>query len=278
MNQKILTSDFIPKKEFLEFLSLFNIKHSGTLDSIVESTQKAWLNIDKKITNIDEKYYLQSAQILKHADRLGLIKKVSPNNKQFDYAIILGSDLNETRMRLAHLIYLWQTGTTFSSITCLGSERSLDQITESDANLLNSRNGILEFKTGWTSSRELPTTEYEMMQWVFVQSNIPLELRKLPIHFINAPIKNLNDGASTQPNTADTINKWLQLKPEPGNCLFISNQPFIEYQKSVVKTIMPSEFGKLEVCGPSQSNFDSYEILDTLARFLYQEKIRRDKK
>jgi hypothetical protein len=79
--------------------------------------------------------------------------------------------------------------------------------------------------------------------------------------------------------TGDTIIDWLATSPAHGDCLFISNQPYVGYQDSVMRTYIPHSFGSLETCGPQASNTTrNSDILDDLARFLYQEKIRREKK
>lgn len=273
---KLLLSDNRPTQELLELLALLNVKNDRTLASIVHATQKEWLNIELK-QKIDEIYISHANKIMEYADKLGLIQEIKPKQKNFTYAIILGSDLNETRLRLAYLVNEWKKGIIFNRLICLGSERPLDPRTESKDNLLNSDNGILLLKKNWLVPANLPKTEDQMMQWVYNQSELPEKFQELPISFSNSKMRKQNDRLMAQPNTADTIQDWLNSNPIPGDCLFISNQPFIGYQESVIKTFMPSGFGHIEVCGPTQSNINFKDILDTLARFLYQEKMRREK-
>ena len=96
-------------------------------------------------------------------------------------------------------------------------------------------------------------------------------MRTLPITFIDATVP---AGKPPRPNTADTIDAWLAGSPKPGSCLFVSNQPYAGYQKSVVDTIMSKGFS-VEIIGPAAAeNLEVAKYLDTIARWMYQENKR----
>ena len=82
-------------------------------------------------------------------------------------------------------------------------------------------------------------------------------------------------------DTKDTIVTWLkQTRPEPGDCLFLSQQPYVIYQDSIARTFMPDCFN-IETVGPWIESYDPHAktsiILDIFTRLLYQENQRRRK-
>ena len=78
-----------------------------------------------------------------------------------------------------------------------------------------------------------------------------------------------------RPNTEDTVEEFLKLKPKPGSYLVISNQPFILRQHSVMKSLLPRGF-KIETVGygVKSDSLNISLILDAFARLLYQENKR----
>ena len=80
------------------------------------------------------------------------------------------------------------------------------------------------------------------------------------------------NGILKRPTTPDTVLDWLKIKPHPGLCLAISNQPYVLYQDSVLKTVLPPSF-TVETIGEKmdETSYNVSLLLDNLARFLYQE-------
>ena len=269
-----------PSAQLEELLNLLNIKHDGSLASIVTETQKHFLRTaGKERWQTPELFETHKTAILNHANSLGLVEEIVPTQKHYKYAIILGATVKRMRTRLAYLAHLWQQGIRFDHIICLGSERPLDSSIESPAVLMDEAEFGVQCKK-YDENFEFPKTEYEAFKFLCDHCvQLPQDFKAIPITFINSLMIKNADGSTRRPTTGDTILDWLKQNPAHGDCLFISNQPYVGYQDSVMRTFMPHDFGIIESCGPRA--FDSTrnsDILDTIARLLYQEKIRREKK
>lgn len=276
----VLTNQNKPTAELQELLDLLQIKYNGSFDSLVKETQANWLRqAGKERWQVAEVHDKLQQQILQSAEKLGLMHEIAPTQTNYDYALILGATLSRVRSRIAYLASQWKKGIKFDTLILLGSERALDASIETADHLVDTNNKDLAIRADWKFDGNLPKTEYEMILFVFEQADIPLEMRSLPIKFINAPNFKNADGSLRRATTGDTIQEWLKESPKPGSCLFISSQPYVAYQDSVVRTYVPASFGLIETCGAqSRSNVRNAEILDTLARIIYQEKVRREAK
>ena len=94
--------------------------------------------------------------------------------------------------------------------------------------------------------------------------------------FINTPPILMADSTLKRPATDDTIREWIkQEHPEPGRCLFLSSQPYVSYQDTVVRQALP-QGSSIETIGPAcNPNLFISVHLDNLARCLYAEGKRR---
>lgn len=272
----ILDNQGNPSETLLVLLDELNVKHDGTLKSIVEVTQKEWLRASgKERWDMQEKYQDKREVLFSYFKKLGLIDQIKPRSKKYDYALMLGATLPRVRDRLSYLANLWDDGVRFNKIIFLGGQRPLEDKFENKEKLLDTNNPYLPFASNWSLNGELPKTETEMMKFVFDQSNLPEEMKKLDIVFVDAPMKQKEDGSLKRPTTEDTILDWLKTNPRRGSCIAISNQPYVSYQDSILKTHLSKEF-YLETVGKAlDNNSDRMTmILDNLARYLYQEKYR----
>jgi hypothetical protein len=249
----------IPLLQFCEKTQCF---HHNNLPSIAASVATLLRPIGKERWE-NQTQTLPDAEDLRLFKELYLIQEIIPTQKSYDYAILFGGVLHDVRTRLAYLIGLWNKGISFNSLIILTGQRPLDQHIESKG--LLSHNVV---------NRQLPTTEPEMIKFVFEQTDIPAELKKLPYIFVNAPIQQMQDGSFRRPNTEDTVIEWLRKhKPRPGSILAVSNQPFVGYQDAVLrKNLPPNFFG--ETVGPVYKNNESIATMhDTIARWIYNENL-----
>lgn len=277
ISYKLLDSDNKPTKELLDLLSFMKIPHDGTLDSIVAATQKAWLRqAGKERWQVEEKYTNLTKELTPFFEKVSVLQEIRPRHQHYDYAVILGATLSGVRMRLAYLADLWRAGLRVNSIIFLVGQRPLDPEQESPKLLLDTQNGLLPFKKDWKMTTVLPTMETDMAKFVYEQADLPNDLRKIPVEFIDTPSQKTAQGTMRRPNTPDTIKTWIKTNPKSGSCLCISTQPHIGYQDAVIRTYLPKTF-LCEVVGPAaKSDTKNVEILDALARWLYQE--NQDKK
>ena len=169
------------------------------------------------------------------------------------------------------MIYLWKQGVRFDRLVILGGERDLDPQLENEKVLFAPESSPLKVRADWVRPVKVPTTEFEMMKMVIDQAVLPVDLKLVPITYINAPKVKTDMGVLRRPNTSDTIKEWLATNPTAGSVLLFSNQPYVGYQHACMKTYIPSTF-EVETVGESASTQEKIAILfDTLARWLYQE-------
>lgn len=267
-----------PSKPLLDLLALLEIKHDGTLSSIVEATQKeqpqgflrpkgaerwelAPLHEDKR------------ESIVTYMRHMGAFDRVVPTKKRYNYVLILGATIHRVRDRVAYLVELHNKGIQFGKIVFLGGKRVLDPAIEKESDFVNGSNGFLTIKKDWKLAKA-PTTEAEMMQMVWEQSELPAELEKIPVEFVDSPMR-MVDGKLTRPTTKDNVESWLASNPIPGPVLAISNQPYVGYQDSVFRDYLPNNF-ELETVGSASEGKDKVAtLLDNIARWTYQENKRR---
>lgn len=274
-------------QDLVALLGLLEILHDGSLADVVEKTQAQWLRqAGKERWEVSSRVIKDQDFFLSLLGNLGFIAEVAPEQQQYDYAVLLGATLEAFRNRLHYLITLWQQGVRFNKVVLLGGQRSLEKDFEGKGALLDRTNAYLPIRSDWQLTGELPTTEMQMMMLVYEQAVMPESMRKVPLVMVDSPMRQRPDGSLARPTTVDTVNDWLQTKPVPGSCLVISNQPFVQYQHSVVKTPLPGEFFVETVGHAAQVKYhnnpvkgdtvDRYNAvyLDTMARWLYQEKKR----
>jgi hypothetical protein len=217
--------------------------------------------------------------------RLGYFREQEPAKKHYNYAIILGATVPSVVARLEYLASCWQKDIRFDEIIFLGSTRLLDE----------KRDGIPLQK--WGGMQILPEqTEIWMMAIVYKNVILPEKMRNVPVRFIQAPPR--SDGRYA--NTGDTLRAWLDGKqqittevthwleidferesdkkyesPKAGNALFISHQPWVMYQDTVIRSYVPLRF-VVETVGPESEGDDLLiKYFDFLTRVLYQERVRR---
>ena len=246
----------VMNENFLKLLTKFNIEHDGTLEDIVKKTQAQWLR--KPGT---ERWEMDNIVVDDEAEeifkKLGFINMVIPKESQYDYCLVLGASAPRIKNRLDFLIKIWDEGVRFNRIFVLTGQRKLDSIGDSLPHL--------EFYETEIS------TETDYIKFLVKKADFPQDLRDI-ICFIDTPTPR----GKSRPSTDDTVKFWLEdHEPIPGSCLCISSQPFINYQDSVLKTfLLPLNF-KVETVGFfDRSIFNKSIVLDSIARFLYQEKNR----
>ncbi len=280
-SEKLINKDGSPTKTFSALLEKLDLVVEPNLDAIVATTQATLLRKPGTERWQMEEKWEQKADVLRPLFiKLGCIDEIKPSQTTYDYALILGAILPTVRIRLAYTIALWNAGIRFKHLIFLSGARDLDPTLESEQELLNGPKSFPAQKN-WSLTQDLPTTEAEMMQMVYDQAALPDSLKKIPLTIINAP-KHAN---GARPTTGDTANSWLEKNPQPGSVLAISNQPFVGYQHAVLLTLLPKSF-VVETVGDHAFDTTNLDVLadtkmgvllDNLARWLYQEKQRRNK-
>lgn len=269
----LVTSDGKPTQLTSELLAALKLEHDGTLQNIVEVTQKHLLRPagKERWQSPESVYQEQASTIIPILKQLGLMQDVRAEEKDYRYGILLGATVTNVRKRLAFLIEEWNRGVHVDELVILAGQRSLDLEFESLVVLYDRKNSILPIKQSWSEPQDKPKTETEMIHMVLEQALLPEGLAKIPRTFIDASMQKNVDGSMRRPTTGDTVNAWLAQNPAPGNCLVVSCQPYVTYQDSVMRTLMPALF-TIETVGAQAIEPESLAtLLDTVARILYQE-------
>lgn len=243
----------IKSKRFIlikELLNYFKVPYKDSYSGIANAIQKAWLrkpgqerwNI-RKVNAEDEQY------VLSIFDQLGMLQEIKPRKNYYDYVLVLGSTLGGFKKRLNYLVTLFEEGIRFGVIYYLSGDRPLDPKVDNQDIL----------KAMQRTNEQLPKNESEMVRFVVEHTNFSDSFSKIPVYYVKCPMKK-----EERPNTGDTILKWLDLQPQPGAALVISNQPYINYQDKVVRKYLENGF-EVETVG-SKSNTKKIELyLEQLA-------------
>ncbi|MBI2344833.1 hypothetical protein HYV10_02040 [Candidatus Dependentiae bacterium] len=272
-NKPVQSVEFVSKEGavnplIFKLLDLTNVLYvDGTLSSVVDETQKHWLrkpNFER--WDIENSFGDHQEEIYQISEQLNLFSAVKPQYKQYEYVFILGSLFASMKNRMTFLVDLWNQGIRFNNIVFLAGSRPRNAAQGENQTALEEWSNIkIEY---------MPETETELLKFVYDHALMPEEMRKIPVDIIDVPMLQNSDGAMRRPTTADTIKWWLKTDPRPGKILAISSQPYVWYQNSVLKTLLPSSY-EVDTVGQACSSDQKIGLLlDTLARILYQEKIR----
>ncbi len=239
----------IDSAALLELISALNIPKDA---NIVAETQKRWLRkAGQERWELAELPTEQKRFVLDWAEKQGLFAPWKPTLPTYDKALILGATTSRMQMRLDYLKELWLQGTRFNEIVWLTGDRPLDKRVD----------GLLE----------RCDNESQAAHILWAETDLPEEMRKLPVVYIAVPMKT-EDGALKRPNTEDTIIAWLESAPQPCTALFVSDQPFCGYQFAVINTCLPAAY-QFDLVGQgveSTSHPAAAAItLDSIARWIY---------
>lgn len=237
----------------LKLLDKLDVKHQGTLESIVEVTQKELLRkstterweigISEKDTHLKD--------ILPFFKDFGMVEAKKPTLKKYHYAVILGSTFSSVLKRLSFLEQQWREGIRFDKIIILGGERQLTSVEKEE---LKSH--------GYSSIND----ERDMLEIACKLGLTDKKIKKLPLKLIKASKK----PHALRATTSDTVQAWLETQPEPGTALVVSTQPHILYQEAVLKRLLPETFTIEGVGNQAKPDLLLGIYTDALARFLYE--------
>ena len=214
-------------------------------EKLVENTQKLWCQRGRERWEFEAKYEEMHGELEGVFREMGYLDEVRPSGMEYEYALVHGATLGRVQGRVGYLEGLLRGGVKVKEIVFLSGMR-----------------GLLD------GEKEVCGKEWEseMVKWVYERSGLP---RNVPVVFINAKQKLVGEKL-IRPTTSDTIIEWLKLNPHPGQCLAISNQPFVPYQDAVAKNVLPDNF-VLETVGEKAGKWTVAVVLDSVAKTLYEE-------
>lgn len=242
---KLIRSNQTLSDSLVQILDNFSIDTSQPIEEIVRITQHLWLQKKRK-QNIHEKTALDK-QMRDLFVRVGMVNALYPTHKNYDYILLLGSDVPDMQARIAFLDELIKKGVTAFQLIVLSSDRPL-----------------YDYEMPYKNAR----SEQEMIQALLEKT----DTQKWPkIFFCSAYGKTDSQGTHQRATTEDTVKAWLATYPRAGTCLVISQQPYSGRQHAVMEAYLKDGWS-VETVGPQLApDFKLEDMLDTLARWLYQE-------
>lgn len=128
MQQYILDSDKKPTSALIELLTLFDLPHENTLESIIVQTQTHWLQPGKERWELEELYPEKKSEAIPLLERLGCVDATSPTKNHYTYGVVPGARLSSMQARLEALIAEWKRGVRFDTLVLLTGQRPLGEI------------------------------------------------------------------------------------------------------------------------------------------------------
>lgn len=196
-------------------LASFLFCDTPTLEQITKSSPQEWIQKGDRWT-FKDRFEDQRDEIYPVLDSMGMFETKWANEKHYDYALVLGALHGAVEMRIHHIVEEWKRGIRFDNVVFLTGQRPLHLEKEKEFLFLKN--------------------ETAMMVHVWETTEMPPELRAIPLTIVDAPSLPLRG----RPTTESTVYAWLELSPKPGSILMVSSQPYIRYQRAVLNTLIPS--------------------------------------
>lgn len=182
---------------------------------------------------------------------LELINTIMPNKKYYDYALVMGGIKKNMEKRLAFLEKLYTKNYSFKTIVLLTSKRPLHNIEKE-----NESSNI--------------QTEEDLFKKLYENY---LLLKNKSYIIVSSPMKE-QEGSLVRPITDDTVIDFNKLKPLPGSCLVISNNPYVNRQTKVVQRILDQQKFPTEGAGIKyKENINTILVLKELAKNIYEDSL-----
>ncbi len=251
----LFTEQSTPTPALRQLLDVFDLSDQNDLQSIVEATQKHWLQTGKERWEFAQRDEDKRDLLIPIFKDLKIIDTIDACSINYDYALIYGATYSSVIKRMRHLVSQFHRGVRFKQVILLTGQR------------------YLKFSE---KEKHLPyQTETEMMLSLWKTMAIPEAMRSLPFVLVDTPQQKRN-GTWARPNTQDTLIEWLKTNPTPGSCLFVSDQPYSGYQDAVARYALSDAFSIETIGVKADPDLPIAVVLDNIARWIYTENnIRR---
>ncbi|BDB96131.1 hypothetical protein [Candidatus Hydrogenosomobacter endosymbioticus] len=211
-----------------------------------------------------QEWMLQNKEkIISDLKTLGFISAISPRHKYTDAVCILGASAQRMEYRIRYANFLIGSGMKVRSVILLAGERYATK------GIDGSQESLSEVARKFGLNDWKKVTETHLIQYIYSKS--ALNSRKdIFVHVIDTPRRDL-----PRPTTQTTIMeliKWLKSHREVQDIVFVSNQPYVKYQKAVIDSIFKAQnvTVKYEVVGgPVLDATNPQAILEGLGTFIW---------
>lgn len=196
---------------------------------------------------------------------LGFVDAIKPRCREVDAICILGATRGRMIDRIAYADLLVEKGVRTHAIIFLTGERYVTigvDGTEAELTEIAQASAV----DNWTK-----LTETHVAKYIYAHSN--LQQRGIASYVIDTLAGNL-----PRPTTQTTmleLMKWLRQHPEVKRIIFVSNQPYVQYQKALIQAILedsenPGDSIAFEVVGQAVTKLDTPQpILEGLGSYLW---------
>jgi hypothetical protein len=255
---------------------------SESVEHAVDLTQKYWLRklgVEREALTDTVEVHKKRKQLLKCIESLGMTKEITPQKIAYTHMLIMGNyNKDEMRTRLLYAKKLSEVGLGATYISILAGSQVVEDYTQLDGTSIKRTElqmiGDLLHELKLDTLWQMPSGFREVLKKEFAGRLYDFNSN---VSFISVPPKVSVSGSKQRPTTQDTLRMWLHFSPEPGNCLIVSNQPFVHYQTAVARAVcaqgLSHDYGyHFEGVGPKAKTLPIRTHLDTIARWLYNEK------
>ena len=255
--------------EFMETLGL-KVGNNVTLDGLNKILQDNWFAKDAafryKITGdppTDKQVdYLRA---LGHVDA---VHTPDIKNTVWTEVLFCGAMLKRVRDRLTFLHDEDMEGLDVrGDVYMLGSERKLDPVKESKEALQAPWPTMR--RVGWQPPFEMKATEIEMMKYVVNESVVAERWPYVYVQTPDVPVKDA-PGKTRPANTYDTVVEYYKRYGPGGRTLVVSNQPFVSYQETIVRRILPRDDTVVCIGPAADVTIPLKTFLDNIAKEIYE--------
>lgn len=229
---------------------------------LVMKTQRAFTNRKDKqerweITPLD---WMKNnpQQYLQDIKTLGFTDDVLPKSKKYGAVCILGAVNSTMKYRMKFIEKLVDSGFEVSRIFLLSGERYVSHVDGSDEEIL----GICQ---KFNVSKE-NLTEAHLIQNIFDDSILSKNYKSI---LIDTP--SYNGSRPTTKTTVKDFCKWVKENNFEDDVLFVSSQPNIFYQESIISKVLNDEDLKIkfEVVGPKTGSLDIQTLVGAMGSYLW---------
>lgn len=257
----LFDSDGKPTQVFSNFLSDIGIP-GNDLSSINNSLQARFFQKGPDGKPL-ERWELKEVEvscpkerIITHLSNCGFIAATFPTLRDYNRAAWPGALLVRARARLYDLIQAWEGKTRWQELVVFGSKRALLPDKEGPEALCDNK-ALPLIRRDWPAII-WPRTELEMMRFLWDWSEMPREMRKVPVTFVDAPLKAPLEpgGQPVRPNTEDTILYWLETeRPASGSMLVSCGAPYGMAIDEAFQMILVPRGDEIETFGHAAPEF-----------------------
>jgi hypothetical protein len=209
----------------LKLLRLFNIKHTGTIESINQAMQESFIRKpgserwDLKDAELDKEVRNEALALFQE---MGFMKEIPHSQISTDYFLLFGAALPRMEKRFKDFLEQYTAGNLQCSyIAWLGSIRKL-QPNELETMKSTLGTHFEDFlKDEKVNKAETDLTEADVTRYLW-NTYATAELKSKfqePQNLVFINSTDTTQGANNRPTTGPTIDTWLtEFKPAPGRC------------------------------------------------------------